>query len=337
MLLRSILRSTASSGAPLLRHHRAFGASVISGTEISKDVRADVAASSAEMLAKFGERPGLAVVLVGDRPDSAKYVSMKKKAAAECGFLSIEKLVADDVSQEELLSVVAALNADDEVDGVLVQLPLPEHLDQKEILRSISVEKDVDGFHPTSVGALTRLGEELRQRRDTFQTNKAGNVPCTPLGCIELLDRTGIELSGLHVVVLGRSNIVGLPAALMAVHRNATVTMAHSRTKDLPAVCRQADVLIAAVGQPEMVKADWIKPGATVIDVGVNFLPDAKKKSGMRMCGDVDYPGCKEVAGHITPVPGGVGPMTVAMLMRNTLTNAQRRVERLKGSSMYYA
>eukprot|EP00937_MAST-01D_sp_MAST-1D-sp2_P001443 g1443.t1 len=314
-----------------------MAASVISGTHISKKIRSEVAAQAEEMKNKWGETPGLAVVLVGERPDSAKYVSMKKKAAAECGFNSFERLLSEDVSQEELLAVVYDLNDDPEVDGVLVQLPLPEHLDQKAILRSIHVNKDVDGFHPTSVGALTRLGEELRQRKDTFKTEYAGNVPCTPLGCIELLDRTGVDLSGKNVVVLGRSNIVGLPAALMAVHRNATVTLCHSRTHDLPARCREADVLIAAIGQPEMVRRDWIKPGAVVIDVGVNFVPDAKKKSGQRMCGDVHYAEASEVAAHITPVPGGVGPMTVAMLMKNTLTNAKRRVSRLKGSSMYYA
>ena len=324
--------------APTLRPHaRGLSAAVISGTEISKDIRTEVADQARVMKERYGEVPGLAVVLVGQRPDSAKYVSMKKKAAAECGFISIEKLVREDVSQEELLAVVEELNTDDAVDGVLVQLPLPEHLDQKAILRSIHVNKDVDGFHPTSVGALTRLGEELRQRGETFKTEYAGNVPCTPLGCIELLDRTGIDLSGKNVVVLGRSNIVGLPAALMAIHRNATVTVCHSRTTNLAEKCAEADILIAAIGQPEMVRKEWIKPGATVIDVGVNFVPDAKKKSGMRMCGDVHYKEATEVAAHVTPVPGGVGPMTVAKLMKNTLTNAQRRVHRLKGSSMYYA
>lgn len=176
---------------------------------------------------------------------------------------------------------------------------------------------------------MLRRGEELRQSRDVFETKKAGNAPCTPLGCIELLDRSGINLSGKHVVVLGRSNIVGLPVSLMALHRNATVTMCHSRTADLPATCRAADVLIAAVGQPEMVKADWIKPGAVVIDVGVNFKEDASRKTGFRMCGDVDYKGAKEVASMITPVPGGVGPMTVAILMQNTLANARNRPRNL--------
>ena len=314
-----------------------MSASVISGTDFSKDIRAEVADQVTEMKERYGEVPGLAVVLVGQRPDSAKYVSMKKKAAAECGLAVVDKPVREDVSQEELLAVMEDLNTDDTVDGVLVQLPLPKHLDQKAILNSIHINKDVDGFHPSSIGALARLGQELRQRSETFKTEYAGNVPCTPLGCIELLDRTGIDLGGKHVVILGRSNIVGLPMALMAIHRNATVTVCHSHTANLAGKCAEADVLIAAIGQPEMVRKEWIKPGATVIDVGVNFVPDAKTKSGMRMCGDVHYKEATEVAAHVTPVPGGVGPMTVAMLMKNTLTCAQRRVHRLRGSSIYYA
>eukprot|EP00936_MAST-01D_sp_MAST-1D-sp1_P002846 g2846.t1 len=315
--------------APTVRHYpRCMSASVISGTDFSKSIRVEVADQVTEMKERYGEVPGLAVVLVGQRPDSAKYVSMKTKAATECGFVVVDKLVREDVSQQELLAVVEDLNRDDTVDGVLVQLPLPEHLDQKAILRSIHINKDVDGFHPTSIGALTRLGEELRQRREIFKTEYAGNVPCTPLGCIELLDRTGIDLSGKHVVILGRSNIVGLPMALMAIHRNATVTVCHSHTTNLAAKCAEADVLIAAIGQPEMVRKEWIKPGATVIDVGVNFVPDTSTKSGMRMCGDVHYKEATEVAAHITPVPGGVGPMTVAMLLKNTLACARRRVHR---------
>jgi len=278
----------------------------------------------ADLKAKYGRQPGLAVILVGERPDSAKYVEMKKKTSAKCGFQSFETVLDVNCSQDELLDAIEGYNVNDDCHGILVQLPLPEHINQKEVLNFIDEDKDVDGFHPASVGALTRMGEELRQAKQVFETNQVGNVPCTPLGCIELLDRTGVDLSGKHVVVLGRSNIVGLPAALMAIHRNATVTVVHSRTKNIPEICRMADVLIAAIGQTEFVKGDWIKPGAVVIDVGVNFKDNPKRKSGKQMCGDVDFNAAKEVASHITPVPGGVGPMTICMLMQNTLTNARK-------------
>mmetsp|Transcript_88702 Transcript_88702/g.215007 ORF Transcript_88702/g.215007 Transcript_88702/m.215007 type:complete len:366 (-) Transcript_88702:6-1103(-) len=310
---------------------RGFAAAKIDGKAIAELVRKDVAKEVDVFTRRIGRKPGLAVVLVGERPDSAKYVEMKKKAAAECGFESVERVLPDTVAEEELIGVVQELNANPGVDGILVQLPLPDHIDQKLVLRSIDVLKDVDGFHPYNIGELARRGEELRQAREEFSVNDVGNAPCTPLGCIELLDRTGVDLDGKHVVVIGRSNIVGLPVAIMAIHRNATVTMCHSHTADLPAVSRTADVLIAAIGQPEFVKGDWIKPGAVVIDVGVNFKDDPTRKSGRRMCGDVDYAAAAEVASAITPVPGGVGPMTVAMLMHNTITQASHRAARTIG------
>jgi methylenetetrahydrofolate dehydrogenase (NADP+)/methenyltetrahydrofolate cyclohydrolase len=298
----------------------------IDGKQIATELTDNIRPVSDEINDKHGRRPGLAVVLVGNRPDSATYVSMKKKMANKVGFNSVERVLPDDVSQSELLQCVQALNEDDSIDGILVQLPLPEHLEQKEILLSISPDKDVDGFHPYNMGALVRAGEELRQARQPFDVKNTGNAPCTPLGCIELIDKAGYELNGANVVILGRSNIVGLPVAMMALHRNATVTCCHSRTKNLPDVVRSADILIAAIGQPEFVKGDWIKPGACVIDVGVNFKDAPERKSGRRMCGDVDYKAAMEVAGAITPVPGGVGPMTIGMLMQNTLTNARTRL-----------
>lgn len=252
---------------------------------------------------------------------------MKKKTAVACGFESYHSTLPETASEDEILTVVKELNDDPAVDGILVQLPLPDHIDQKKILQGIEVLKDVDGFHPYNIGGLARLGEELRHTGALFKTEETGNAPCTPLGCIELLDRMDVDLTGKHVVVLGRSNIVGLPVAIMAIHRNATVTMCHSRTANIDVMCRSADVLIAAIGKAEMVKKSWVKPGAVVIDVGVNFKDDPSKKSGKKMCGDVDFDEVKEVASMITPVPGGVGPMTVAMLMRNTMTNALRRAE----------
>ena len=242
-------------------------ATKIDGKKIAANLTDNIRPVADEIFAKHGRRPGLAVVLVGDRPDSATYVNMKKKMAKKVGFESVERTLPDDVSQEELLATVQALNEDDSIDGILVQLPLPDHLEQKEILLSISPAKDVDGFHPYNMGALVRAGEEMRQAGEKFDVRSSGNAPCTPLGCIELIDQAGFDLNGAHVVVLGRSNIVGLPVAMMALHRNATVTCCHSRTKDLPEVVRSADILIAAIGQPEFVKGDWIKPGACVIDV----------------------------------------------------------------------
>ncbi len=287
-------------------------AKIIDGKAIAAIIRGEIKAEVDTMKAKTGKVPGLAAVLVGERKDSQTYVRMKKKACAEVGITSLGYDLPADISENELLKVVAELNENPEVNGILVQLPLPDHIDEEKILSAISLEKDVDGFHPLNIGRLSMKG------RDPLF------VPCTPKGVIELLDRSGVTIEGKNAVVLGRSNIVGLPVAMLLLHRNATLTICHSRTQDIPAVTRAADILIAAVGRAEMVKGDWIKPGAAVIDVGVNAVDDPTAKKGYRLVGDVDFDSAKEVAGMITPVPGGVGPMTIAMLMRNTMDGAKR-------------
>lgn len=289
-------------------------AQLIDGKAIAATIRGEIKAEVEEMKAKYGKVPGLATVLVGERKDSQTYVRMKKKACAEVGITSFGHDVPADVSQEELLKIVQDLNANPEVHGILVQLPLPDHIDEEEILGAISLDKDVDGFHPINIGRLSM------KRRDPLY------APCTPKGCIELLNRMGVEIEGKRAVVLGRSNIVGLPVAMLLLHRNATLTVCHSRTKDLPGVVREADILIAAVGRAEMVRADWVKPGAVVIDVGVNAVDDPTREKGYRLTGDVAFDEVKEVASMITPVPGGVGPMTIAMLLRNTTDGAKRTV-----------
>jgi len=286
-------------------------AQLIDGKLIAQQVRDNVAAEVAKLTAAGKPQPVLATVLVGDRVDSATYVASKQKACAELGMGSISKNLPADISQEDLEQVIKDLNADPSVNGILVQLPLPSHLDEERVLQLISIEKDVDGFSPINIGRLAQKGRE-----PLF-------VPCTPYGCIYLLEQAGVKIEGANAVVLGRSNIVGMPAALLLIGKNATVTVCHSRTKDLPGVVRQADILIAAIGKMEMVRGDWIKPGAAVIDVGINSKPDDTKKSGYRLVGDVHFDEAKEVAGFITPVPGGVGPMTIAMLMKNTLRAAQ--------------
>ena len=286
-------------------------AELIDGKAIAKTIRGEIAAEVETLKAKTGKVPGLAAVLVGQRKDSQTYVRMKKKACAEVGITSFGHDLPEDISQAELLKVVQDLNANPDVHGILVQLPLPDHIDDEEILGAISIEKDVDGFHPINIGRLS-----MKRRDPLF-------VPCTPKGCIELLDRSGVEIEGKQAVVLGRSNIVGLPVAMLLLHRNATLTICHSRTKNLPDVVRQADILIGAVGRAEMVRGDWVKPGAVIIDVGVNAVDDATKKKGYRLVGDVAFDEAKEVASKITPVPGGVGPMTIAMLLRNTLDGAK--------------
>jgi methylenetetrahydrofolate dehydrogenase (NADP+)/methenyltetrahydrofolate cyclohydrolase len=286
-------------------------AQLIDGTAIAKSVREEVKEKVAKRLAEGKSQPGLATVLVGERVDSATYVGMKQKACAELGMTSFHHPLPADVSQGDLEKLIKELNADPKVHGILVQLPLPDHLDEERVLQLISIEKDVDGFSPINIGRLAQKGRE-----PLF-------VPCTPFGCIYLLKQAGVEISGANAVVLGRSNIVGMPAALLLVKENATVTVCHSRTKNLAEVVRQADILIAAIGRTEMVRGDWIKPGAAVIDVGMNDKPDATKKRGYRLVGDVNFDEAKEVAGYITPVPGGVGPMTIAMLMRNTLRAAE--------------
>ncbi len=289
-------------------------AKLIDGTAIAAKVRAQVAADAQALFAKTGQKPGLAAVLVGDNPASQTYVKSKRKACAEAGLESFGYELPKTATQEEVEGLVKQLNADPKVHGILVQLPLPEHLNEEAVLNAVGIDKDVDGFHPVNIGRLSMKG-----RQPLF-------VPCTPAGCIVLLEEAGAQFKGANAVVLGRSNIVGLPAAMLLLHRDCTITICHSRTKDLPAVCREADILIAAVGRPQMVKRDWVKPGAYVIDVGINRIDDATKKSGYRLVGDVDFDDVKEVAGAITPVPGGVGPMTIAMLLRNTLRSAQTRL-----------
>jgi len=287
----------------------------IDGKAIANTIQEEIKRSAAELNTKHNVKPGLAVVLVGHRQDSETYIRMKQRAAEEVGFNFFLQKAPEDISQKELVSIVHELNDRKDVHGLIVQLPLPSHIDEKVILDEVSVSKDIDGFHPSNIGLLA-----MRGREPTF-------VSCTPKGCLELLDRLKVDLDGKRVVVLGRSNIVGVPVSLLCLKRNATVTVCHSKTENLPAVCREADVLIAAVGRPELVKGDWIKPGAVVIDVGINSVEDSTKKSGYRLVGDVDYKSASEQASLITPVPGGVGPMTVAMLLQNTLTAAQRSTE----------
>ncbi|MBL7064984.1 MAG: bifunctional methylenetetrahydrofolate dehydrogenase/methenyltetrahydrofolate cyclohydrolase FolD [Anaerolineae bacterium] len=287
-------------------------AQLIDGKGTAATIHEEIKAEVEHLKAEHGIVPGLATVLVGENPASQFYVRSKQKRCAEIGIQSFGHNLPESASQEEVDELVAELNADPQVHGILVQLPLPKHLNEEQVLAAIGLDKDVDGFHPVNIGRLSMKGRE-----PMF-------VPCTPSGCIELLDRYGIEIEGREAVVLGRSNIVGLPVSMLLLHRNATITICHSRTKDLPATCRRADILIAAVGRPEMVKADWVKPGAAVIDVGINRVDDPTRKRGYRLVGDVDFEAVKEVAGYITPVPGGVGPMTIAMLLRNTLVSAKR-------------
>jgi methylenetetrahydrofolate dehydrogenase (NADP+)/methenyltetrahydrofolate cyclohydrolase len=345
-------------------------AQLIDGEAVAAAVHGEIKAEVEKLKTEHDVTPGLATVLVGENPASQAYVSSKQKRCAEVGIQSFGCDLSESATQEEVESLVAELNANPEVHGILVQLPLPKHLDEERVLRAIGLDKDVDGFHPINIGRLAMKG-----RRPLF-------VPCTPAGCIELLDRYGIGIEGKEAVVLGRSNIVGLPVSMLLLHRNATLTICHSRTQDLPATCRRADILIAAVGRPEMVKGDWVKPGAAVIDVGINRVwvdhpadrewictasgecfvahrKDESEKGGRRkigvycathdkiylkdqvpddiegcetidlyrkykLVGDADFEEVKEVAGYLTPVPGGVGPMTIVMLLRNTLTSAKR-------------
>ncbi len=287
-------------------------AKIIDGKAIAAELREDVAKGVKELIAAGGTQPGLATVLVGDNPASHTYVRMKRKASAKAGIESFHHELPDDASQEEVEKLLQKLNADSSVHGILVQLPLPAGLDEEQILRTISIEKDVDGFHPVNIGRLAQKGRE-----PLF-------VPCTPAGCMILLEKAGAQIEGANAVVVGRSNIVGMPAALLLVKANATTTICHSRTKDLPAVCREADILIAAIGRAEMIRGDWIKPGAYVIDVGMNRVDDPSRERGYRLAGDVAFDEAMEVAAAITPVPGGVGPMTIAGLLANTLRSAQR-------------
>lgn len=284
---------------------------IIDGKASAERLRAKVADEVMTWVAAGHASPGLATVLVGEDPASQVYVRSKQKASAQVGIESFGHVLPANVSQAELEELVASLNEDPKVNGILVQLPLPAGLDEEKVLSSIRIEKDVDGFHPVNIGRLAQKGRE-----PLF-------VPCTPSGVMYLLAEHITSLEGMNAVVLGRSNIVGMPVALLLVRANATVTICHSRSKDLPEIVRGADVLVAAVGRPEMVKGSWVKPGAVVIDVGVNRVEDASVPRGYRLVGDVDFDEVKEVAGAITPVPGGVGPMTIAMLLNNTLHAAK--------------
>jgi methylenetetrahydrofolate dehydrogenase (NADP+) / methenyltetrahydrofolate cyclohydrolase len=285
-----------------------MSARVIDGKAFAEGVRSRVAAEVAELKSRHGLTPGLAVVLVGENPASQVYVRNKAKQTVEVGMASFEHKLARETSQAELLALVKRLNADSAVNGILVQLPLPAQIDPQAVLDALDPAKDVDGFHVVNAGRLATGGKAL--------------VPCTPLGCLMLLkDRFG-DLSGRRAIVVGRSNIVGKPMAQLLLAESCTVTIAHSRTRDLPGECRRAEILIAAVGRPEMVRGDWVKPGATVIDVGINRIESEGKS---RLVGDVAYEEAVKIAGAITPVPGGVGPMTIACLLQNTLTAAKRQ------------
>ena len=284
-------------------------AKIIDGKAAAAAIRARVAEIALEFNRRTGRQPGLATVLVGEDPASAVYVRSKGKATAEAGMASFAHKLPETTSEAELLDLVDRLNRDDAVDGILVQLPLPEQIDASWVIAAIDPAKDVDGFHPMNAGRLAAGLDAL--------------VPCTPYGCLHLLKQELGSLAGKEAVVIGRSNIVGKPMALLLIGESATVTVAHSRTLDLPDVVRRADIVVAAVGRPEMVEGGWIKPGAVVIDVGINRIPTEDGKS--RLVGDVDFVGASENAAAITPVPGGVGPMTIAMLLRNTIVAAHRR------------
>jgi methylenetetrahydrofolate dehydrogenase (NADP+) / methenyltetrahydrofolate cyclohydrolase len=285
-----------------------MAAHIIDGKAIAADLRTTVAGDVAKLVAR-GLKPGLAVVLVGNDPASEIYVRSKAKQTLEAGMASFERRLPADVAQAELFALVAALNDDDAVDGILVQLPLPPQIDAEKVLRAIDPAKDVDGFHPINVGLVA--------------TGTGGIVPCTPLGSMMLLKSVRSDLSGLNAVIVGRSNIVGKPIIQLLLKENCTVTVAHSKSRDLPALVRTADILVAAVGRPAMIRGAWIKPGAIVIDVGINRIPN--ESGGTRLVGDVAFAEVVEIAGAITPVPGGVGPMTIACLLRNSVEAAVAR------------
>lgn len=285
---------------------------VIDGKSIAGQIRKEIAAEVETMKQSVGKVPGLAVVLVGTRKDSETYVRSKKKACEEVGFASFGVTLPEDATQEDVVKHVKQFNDDPQVHGILVQLPLPKHIKEEAVLEAVSYEKDVDGFHPINVGTLCMQG-----RTPLF-------VSCTPKGCIELLVRSGVQMKGKRAVVIGRSNIVGTPAAQLLQRQNATVTVVHSNTPNPAEIVKEADIVIAAVGKPELVRGDWLKPGAVVIDVGINAVDDPSTKKGYRLVGDVCYAEAKQVASLITPVPGGVGPMTIAMLLSNTLHAAKR-------------
>ena len=290
-----------------------MSAVVIDGKQVAADVRAEVAEKVAE-LKKKGVAPCLAVILVGENPASVSYVTGKQKALAEVGMTDRSVHLPESTTEAELLKLIDELNKDESVHGILVQLPLPKHINEEKVIMAISPEKDVDGFHPVSVGNL--------------MIGRPGFLPCTPHGIIVLLKKAGIETSGKHAVVIGRSNIVGKPVSILLARKdvNCTVTMCHTGTKNMAEITRQADIIVVASGHPHTLTGDMVKEGAVVIDVGVNRIPDSSKKSGFRLIGDCDFDDLKEKTSFITPVPGGVGPMTIAMLMQNTLESAERRL-----------
>lgn len=287
-------------------------AQIIDGTAVADRIRAQIAEEAAQFNATYGYPPGLGVVLVGDNPASAQYVRMKRKACEKAGMKSVGHLLPAASTQAEVDAAVQSLNDDPTIHGILVQLPLPPHIDEERVLTLVSLDKDVDGFHPINIGKLGMKGRE-----PLF-------TPATPTGCMVLLREAGAKIDGANAVVVGRSNIVGLPVALMLMKANATVTVCHSRTRDIESVVRGADILIAAIGKPEFIKGSWLKPGAVVVDVGTNKIDDPTAEKGYRYVGDVEYESALTVAGAITKVPGGVGPMTITMLMENTLKAAKR-------------
>ncbi|KAJ4797071.1 Bifunctional protein FolD [Rhynchospora pubera] len=289
-------------------------ATIIDGKAIAQSIRDGLATEVKSLLSDHNLVPGLAVVIVGTNKDSQTYVSTKRKACAEAGIRSIDVDFPESISESELVKQVHQLNANPDVHGILIQLPLPKHINEERVLGEISIEKDVDGFHPLNIGKLAMKGRE-----PLF-------VPCTPKGCLELLTRSGVTLKGKRAVVVGRSNIVGLPVSLLLLKADATVTVVHSHTQNIESIVREADIIISAAGQAFMIKGDWIKPGAAVIDVGMNAVDDPSKKRGYRLVGDVDFVEASKVAGCLTPVPGGVGPMTVAMLLKNTVEAAKRQI-----------
>jgi len=304
----------AFTAASILKRELSPGCELIDGKQIAQEIRQEIKEKVERMKTiANGNTPGLAVVLVGERKDSQSYVRSKKKMCAEVGIRSEGTDLPEDAKEEEVLKVVRAYNADPNIHGILVQLPMPKHINEERVLKEVSYEKDVDGFHPLNIGALSQRGRE-----------EPRFVPCTPRGCIELLKRSNVEMKGKKAVVVGRSNVVGTPAALLLQRNDATVTVVHSRTKNPEEAIREADIVIAACGVTEYVQGSWLKPGAAVIDVGINAKDDATKKLGYRLVGDCDFESCKKVAGKMTPVPGGVGPMTIAILLQNTLEGAAR-------------
>lgn len=296
-----------------------MSAELLNGRETSAKIHEEVRDRVARLKAEHQVVPGLATVLVGADPASQSYVSMKERQCEKAGMHAFGRHLPGDIDQADLMAEIAELNADPQVHGILVQLPLPDHLDEDQTLAAIALDKDVDGFHPVNIARLTLQGVE-----PTF-------APAMPLGCIELLDRYDVAIERSEAVVLGPTNIVGLPTAMLLLHRGATLSICHPHSRDLPDISRRADILVAAIDEPGMVKGDWVKPGAAVIDVGWSRVKDPTAESGYRVVGNVEFDEVKEVAGHLTPVPGGTGPMTIAMLLQNTLLSAQRSIGSLSG------